>query len=59
MYKTVAHRLDIIIENDLVPVLGGGKGLDFGAPASLIRSGCHFASMVTSGNAPFKRNKRP
>jgi ABC-type multidrug transport system fused ATPase/permease subunit len=42
----VAHRLDTIIENDIVMVLGSGKVIEFGPPAVLIRSGGHFASMV-------------
>lgn len=42
----VAHRLDTVIDNDLILVLGGGKVLEFGPPAELIRSGGTFAAMV-------------
>jgi ATP-binding cassette subfamily C (CFTR/MRP) protein 4 len=42
----VAHRLDTIIEHDFILVLGGGKVLEFGTPASLIESNGHFANMV-------------
>jgi len=43
----VAHRLDTIIEFDYCMVLGGGKVLEYGSPAELIRrvNGA-FASMV-------------
>lgn len=42
----VAHRLDTIIDYDYCLVLGGGKVLEFGKPANLIRIGGAFASMV-------------
>lgn len=42
----IAHRLITIIEYDFCVVLGGGKLLEFGTPASLIRSGGSFAAMV-------------
>ena len=42
----VAHRLDTIIDYDLVLVLGRGKVLEFGTPANLIRSGGSFAKMI-------------
>jgi ATP-binding cassette, subfamily C (CFTR/MRP), member 4 len=42
----VAHRLDTVIEFDYCLVLGGGKVLEYGSPAELIRSGGAFASMV-------------
>jgi ATP-binding cassette, subfamily C (CFTR/MRP), member 4 len=42
----VAHRLDTIIDFDLCLVLGGGRVLEYGSPAHLIRSNGHFASMV-------------
>jgi ATP-binding cassette subfamily C (CFTR/MRP) protein 4 len=43
----VAHRLDTVIDNDLILVLGHGKVLEFGSPADLIRSNGAFASMVS------------
>jgi ATP-binding cassette, subfamily C (CFTR/MRP), member 4 len=42
----VAHRLDTVIENDLILVLGGGRVLEFGSPAELIQAHGAFASMV-------------
>lgn len=43
----VAHRLDTIIEFDYCMVLGGGKVLEYGSPAELIRrDNGAFASMV-------------
>jgi len=43
----VAHRLDTVIESDLILVLGAGRVLEFGAPADLIRANGAFASMVS------------
>ena len=43
---SVAHRLDTIIENDFVLVLGDGKVLEYGTPIDLIGQNGHFASMV-------------
>jgi ATP-binding cassette subfamily C (CFTR/MRP) protein 4 len=43
----VAHRLDTVIESDLILVLGHGQVLEFGSPADLLRTdGGAFASMV-------------
>jgi len=48
----VAHRINTVIESDLILVLGGGRVLEFGSPAELLRrrpgdgSGA-FASMVS------------
>ena len=42
----VAHRLDTVIENDYILVLGNGKVLEYGPPAQLIRSGGAFSKMV-------------
>ena len=42
----VAHRLDTVIDNDLILVLGGGSLLEFGSPAELLRRNGHFAGMV-------------
>lgn len=43
----VAHRLETVIDYDLILVLGNGKVLEFGSPAELLRlpEGA-FASMV-------------
>jgi ATP-binding cassette subfamily C (CFTR/MRP) protein 4 len=43
----VAHRLDTVIENDYIMVLGNGKLLEFGSPADLLRRDGAFASMVS------------
>jgi len=44
---SVAHRLDTVIDNDYILVLGGGKVLEYGKPADLLRqSNGAFASMV-------------
>jgi ATP-binding cassette, subfamily C (CFTR/MRP), member 4 len=42
----IAHRLDTIIDYDLVAVLGNGCVLEYGPPAELLRSCGPFASMV-------------
>ena len=42
----VAHRLDTVIENDYILVLGEGKVLEYGAPAQLLRAGGPFSKMV-------------
>jgi ABC-type multidrug transport system fused ATPase/permease subunit len=52
----VAHRLDTVIENDMILVLGAGKVLEFGPPAELIRSGGHFASMVNDTGDDMSRD---
>jgi ATP-binding cassette subfamily C (CFTR/MRP) protein 4 len=54
----VAHRLDTVIDNDMILVLGSGKVLEFGPPADLIRSGGHFASMVDDTGDDMSRNLR-
>jgi len=43
---SVAHRLDTIIENDLILVLGDGNVLEYGKPHDLLLLDGHFASMV-------------
>jgi ATP-binding cassette, subfamily C (CFTR/MRP), member 4 len=42
----VAHRLDTVIENDYILVLGQGKVLEYGPPAQLLRAGGAFRKMV-------------
>lgn len=55
----VAHRLDTVIEHDLILVLGEGKVLEFGTPASLLQSGGSFSKMVEdTGDAMSKDLKR-
>lgn len=43
----VAHRLETIIDYDLVLVLGHGRVLEWGSPAKLLTDGGAFASMVS------------
>ena len=43
---SIAHRLDTIIENDLILVLGGGKVLEYGPPATLIEANGYFSTMI-------------
>jgi len=43
---SVAHRLDTIIEYDMVLILGDGFLLEFGTPADLLSKDSHFAGMV-------------
>jgi len=42
----IAHRLDTIIEDDHVLVLGGGKLLESGSPAELLEANGSFHEMV-------------
>ena len=42
----VAHRLDTIIDNDMILVLGDGHVLEYGTPHDLLMRGSYFASMV-------------
>ncbi|CAB9509666.1 Multiple drug resistance-associated protein-like transporter 1 [Seminavis robusta] len=42
----VAHRLETIIDYDIVLVLGHGRVLEWGSPAKLLTDGGAFASMV-------------
>lgn len=58
---SVAHRLDTVIDNDLILVLGHGKVLEFGSPADLVeKHNGHFAGMVRdtgTGMAEELRNR--
>ncbi len=42
----VAHRLDTLIDNDNVLVLGKGRVLEYGLPLELIMKGGAFCRMV-------------
>ena len=42
-----AHRLDTIIDFDIVLVLGHGRVLEWGSPAQLLSDGGSFAEMVS------------
>jgi ATP-binding cassette subfamily C (CFTR/MRP) protein 4 len=54
----VAHRLDTVIEYDLILVLGRGKVLEYGSPADLLRSGGMFAQMVEDTGETMSRDLR-
>ena len=43
---SVAHRLDSVIENDLILVLGAGEVQEYGSPSELILLNGQFASMA-------------
>lgn len=43
---SVAHRLETIIENDMILVFGDGKILEYGSPKDLILLDGHFTSIV-------------
>ena len=56
---SIAHRLDTIIDSDLILVLGGGKVLEYGSPAELIKTNGHFSRMVDdTGTEMSKELKR-
>lgn len=54
----VAHRLDTVIENDFILVLGNGRVLEFGAPADLLRRSGPLASMVADTGDSMARELR-
>ena len=43
---SVAHRLETIIQNDMILVFGDGKILEYGSPKDLIQLDGHFTRMV-------------
>lgn len=43
---TVAHRLNTIIDSDMVAVFGDGELLEYGSPTDLSNSGGHFAELL-------------
>jgi len=54
---SVAHRLDTVIDNDLILVLGHGHVLEFGSPADLLeKENGHFASMVNDTGESMSRD---
>jgi ABC-type multidrug transport system fused ATPase/permease subunit len=55
---SVAHRLDTIIDNDVVLVLGAGKVLEFDSPHNLIEKNGHFAKMVNDTGAEMSNELR-
>ena len=42
----VAHRLNTVLDSDLVAVMEGGRLVEFGAPSELERAGGHFAALL-------------
>jgi len=49
---SVAHRLDTIIDNDLILVLGSGSVIEYGSPRELIeKKGCFFEMVMETGAA--------
>jgi len=56
---SVAHRLDTIIENDMILVLGDGEVLEYGTPNDLLLGdGGYFASMVDDTGEEMARELR-
>jgi ATP-binding cassette subfamily C (CFTR/MRP) protein 4 len=56
---SVAHRLDTVIDNDYILVLGNGHVLEFGSPAELLeKENGHFASMVNDTGELMSRDLR-
>ena len=43
---SVAHRLETIIENDKILVLGNGQVLEYGTPHDILQENGAFAKMV-------------
>ena len=55
----VAHRLDTIIESDLILVLGHGQVLEFGSPAELLlNENGSFTSMAADTGETMSRDLR-
>lgn len=54
----VAHRLDTVIDHDMILVLGRGKVLEYGTPADLVRSGGMFSKMIEDTGDAMSRNLR-
>ena len=43
---SVAHRLETIIDYDMILVLGNGEVIEYGRPSDLIQNEGHFATMI-------------
>ena len=43
---TIAHRLQTVINDDKILVMGGGKALEFDSPSALIEAKGVFYNMV-------------
>lgn len=54
----VAHRLDTVIDHDMILVLGQGKVLEYGTPADLIRTGGMFSKMIKDTGDVMSRDLR-
>lgn len=54
----VAHRLDTVIDHDMILVLGQGKVLEYGTPSDLIRSGGMFSKMIEDTGDAMSRDLR-
>lgn len=55
---SVAHRLDTIIDNDMILVLGNGEVLEYGPPAELISRNGPFSQMVDDTGEELSRELR-
>jgi len=55
---SVAHRLDTIIDNDLILVLGNGEVLEYGTPAELISRNGALSQMVDDTGEELSRELR-
>ncbi len=42
----IAHRIDTIINDDYILVLGAGQVVEFGKPAELLKANKEFSKMV-------------
>ena len=46
---TVAHRLDTVIQSNIILVLSEGRAVEFGQPSALLQNDRgHFSSMVAA-----------
>lgn len=52
----IAHRLSSLVDFDRVAVLDGGKLVEFGSPAELLREGSgHFARLYRNSVEPSRQ----
>ena len=54
----IAHRLDTVIEDDFILVLGSGNVVEFGPPADLLEAKGAFYKMVQDTNMPSELTTR-